>query len=43
LIRRALAVMGKYRDRDDASDVAANHDRYLTKVNGERLKRDRRS
>jgi hypothetical protein len=26
---RALSVVGKYRDREGASDVAAEHDRYL--------------
>ena len=29
LWRRALAVVGKYRDLEGATDVAENHDRYL--------------
>jgi len=29
LWRRALSVVGKYRDREGARDVAENHDRYL--------------
>ena len=31
--RRALAVLGRY--RDEASDVAANHDRYLDEAYGD--------
>lgn len=29
LIRNALSVVGKFRDREGRSDVARNHDRYL--------------
>jgi predicted DNA-binding protein len=29
LWRRALSVVGKYRDVEGAKDVAENHDRYL--------------
>lgn len=28
-VRRALAVVGKYRDREGATDVGVNHDKYL--------------
>jgi hypothetical protein len=30
--RRALAVVGKYRDREGRTDVARNHDRYLAEI-----------
>jgi hypothetical protein len=28
-VRRALSAIGKYRDREGATDVAVNHDKYL--------------
>lgn len=28
-IKRVMALAGKYRDREGATDVARNHDRYL--------------
>jgi hypothetical protein len=31
-IRRVMALAGRYRDQDDATDVARNHDRYLAEI-----------
>ncbi len=30
--RRFLAIVGKYRSRDGATDVSVNHDRYLDEI-----------
>jgi Arc/MetJ-type ribon-helix-helix transcriptional regulator len=30
--RRALSVVGKYRDKEGATDVAVNHDKYLAEA-----------
>lgn len=31
-IKRVMALAGKYRDREGATDVARNHDRYLVEA-----------
>jgi predicted DNA-binding protein len=41
-IQRALAVMSRFRDRDEADDLGANHDRYLAEIYGEQIRRGRR-
>lgn len=30
--RRALSVVGKYRDKEGATDVGVNHDKYLAEA-----------
>lgn len=34
LRRRALEIVGKYRDIDGATDVSENHDKYLEEIYG---------
>ena len=34
LMRRALEIVGKYRDIEGATDVAENHDKYLAEIYG---------
>jgi hypothetical protein len=41
-IRRALGAMSGFRDRRGATDVGVNHDRYLTEVYEEQIRRGRR-
>jgi hypothetical protein len=33
-IRRALSIVGKYSDKDGATDVSVNHDKYLADIYG---------
>jgi hypothetical protein len=35
---RALSLIGHFTDRDQATDVAENHDRYLDGIHGEGLR-----
>jgi hypothetical protein len=35
-IGRVMALAGKYRDKDGATDVATNHDRYLAEIYSQR-------
>jgi hypothetical protein len=31
-VRRALAAVGKFRDREGATDLGVNHDKYLAEA-----------
>ncbi len=33
-MRRAMAIVGKFTDKDGATDVSINHDKYLAEIYG---------